>query len=148
MASKRGELLKECERLSAKPGLISGECRWDTYLSRVPPFGRGSMPLDAQMPLSLRQLEEILDLHPDPFVVIRHRDDIVVRCNAAYAKSVGKRVCEVVGHPIAEIDLSVVLTDLHGELYRVGIGQDLSRGVRGSGGPLVGEGWPIPAPAA
>ena len=65
------------------------------------------MPRDAQLHLSLRQLEEMLDLHPDPFVVIRHRDDIVVRCNVAYAKSLGKRVCEVVGHPIKEMTKAV-----------------------------------------
>ena len=123
------------------------------------------MPRDAQLHLSLRQLDEILDLHPEPFVVIRHRDDIVVRCNVAYAKSVGKRVCDVVGQPIMEttkavdeearagrherleqegsysvteietrrpdgairwVSGSVVLTKLHGELYRVGVGQDIT----------------------
>ena len=115
--------------------------------------------------LSREQLERILDLHPDPFALVRHRDDVVVRCNVAYARSFDLSPEEVVGqrdsallesvdrealrerlgrlerdgaYSLVErqirkpdgrvrwVAASVALTEIDGELYRIGFGHDIT----------------------
>lgn len=67
--------------------------------------------------LTVEQLEEILDLLPDPLFLIRDRDDIVVRCNAAYAEVLGVPAERVVGRPHESL-LTVIDKDAQKERIR------------------------------